>query len=328
MADCHKNFLTLSNSFHSKIALDEPKKDSLKTSREDLRKHIKAKFKEKDRPPVKFLIQGSFAMDTAVNPLHGDYDIDDGLYFKPQLENRPVPETVHAWVVEAARSYRTVDPPIDKKRCVRVPLKASYHIDLPIYDLIDNGNGTFSPELAIKGDGWRYSDPKKLIDWFNDRVSSTNTQIRRLTRYFKAWVDFQEYKSGTKMPSGLALTILAAQEYQYDSRDDVAFALTASAINQRIDRDESIFNPVDQKEDLRERITDPQLENFKGCLTDLVKHAEAALNHNSAEEAAKNHWRRVLGDRFPVIADVPDRSDQKAKVHASAGIIGTSSISA
>lgn len=130
------------------------------------------------------------------------------------------------------------------------------------------------------------------------------------------------------MPSGLVLTILTAQGYQYDRRDDVAFAVTASAINERINRDESIPNPVDSKEDLRERITDPQFENYKERLADLVKHAETALNHNSAEEAAKKHWRGVLGERFPVIEDDSDKSEQKAKVQKSAGIIEISSESA
>jgi len=328
MADCHKNFLTARDSFHSKVALDDTKKEFLKTSRKNLRKHIKTKFNEKDRPTIKFQIQGSFLMNTAVNPIDGDYDIDDGLYFKPQLEDRPTPETAHAWVVEAAKSYGTVDPPIDKNRCVRVPFKAGYHVDIPIYDLIDEGDEIFSPELAIKNDGWKYSDPKKITEWFKDRVSATNPQLRRLVRYFKAWADYQNQKSNSKMPSGLVLTILASEEYQFDKRDDVAFGETASATLQRIEDDESIPNPVDPNEDLRDRITDAQFTNFKKHLELLVQHAEDALNHESAEEAARKHWRKVLGDRFPIIEDDSDKSGEKAKTYPAPGIIGVSSESA
>jgi hypothetical protein len=327
MANCHKNFLIATDSYHSSISLDDTKKEFLKISKKNLRKHIKNKFQEKDRPTIKFQTQGSFSMDTAVNPLDGDYDIDDGLYFKPQLDNRPNPETVHTWVVEAAKSYKTVDPPIDKNRCVRVPFKAGYHVDIPIYDLIENSNGTLLPELAIKGDGWQCSDPKKLSEWFQDRVSQTNSELRRLVRYFKAWTDYQNQSDQYKMPSGMVLTILASEEYQYDDRDDVAFAQTAAGILQRIKYDESIPNPVDKSEDLRERITDPQFENFKTRLDTLVQHSETALNHESAEEAAKKNWQKVLGDRFPVIEDA-EKKGEKAKTQKTAGIIGIGSESA
>jgi len=327
MANCHKNFLTAKNSYHSRVALDDSKKDSLKTSRKGLRKHIKAKFEEKKRPAIKFQIQGSFGMRTAVNPLDGDYDIDDGLYFKPQLEDRPTPETVHSWVVEAAESYGTVDPPLDKKRCVRVPFKDGYHVDLPIYDLVDDGNGSVSPDLAVKGDGWVFSDPKNIADWFDNRVSDTNPLLRRLVRYFKAWADYQNRNNNPKMPSGLALTVLCADEYQYKARDVEAFCETAAAILERIENDDSIPNPKDKNEDLRHRMTDAQMENFKRRLSNLVLHAETALEHNSQEKAAQE-WVKVLGDRFPVLKDDLDKPGKSTKAQASPGLLTVGSTSA
>src|SRR3989339_1889205 len=136
MANCHQNFFTASDSFYLKISLDNSKSDSLRGSRDNLRKHIKKKFNEEGRPAIKFYMQGSFVMKTMITPLDGDYDIDDGLYFSPNLNPRPTTETIHQWVVKATQSYSTVDPPIDKKRCVRIPFKAGYHVDYPIYDLI------------------------------------------------------------------------------------------------------------------------------------------------------------------------------------------------
>lgn len=327
MANCHKNFFTATESFHSKIVLDERKKESLRRSRRNLKDHIKKKFEEKDRPKIVFWIQGSFSMDTTVNPLNGDYDIDYGLYFNPELDERPTPDTVHRWVVEAVKSYNTVDPPIDKSRCVRVQFKAGYHVDIPIYDLVDPGEGVVEPYLAIIGEGWEYSDPKLLTQWFNNRVSEKDAQLRRLVRYFKAWADYQSQKTQTKMPSGLILTILTAEEYQYDERDDVAFARTAAAILDRINDDESIPNPVDKNEDLRERITDVQFDNFRKVLDELIQNAETALEHESAEEAAKRYWRKVLGDRFPVIEDDPGKKCA-TESGVAPGIIGIGSESA
>ncbi len=330
MSNCHKNFLTSSDSFHSKITLDGGKIDSLRKSARNLRAHIKTKFKEKKRPTIKFQIQGSMAMKTTLNPLNSDYDIDDGLYFIPQLEERPTPATAHAWVVDAASSYKNVDPPIDKERCIRVPFKAGYHIDIPIYDLVQSDDDEDNePFLAVKNNDWEYSDPRKLTDWFTDRVADTDVQLRRLVRYFKAWADFQNTKSSIKkMPSGLVLTILAAEEYQESERDDESFANTAKQILDRLKINEKIYNPVDRKEDLRKRVSNPQFENFLSVLDKLVQEAESALNHESAEEAARKHWQKVLGDRFPILEDDPDTKKKKSLAAAGPGLIQHSSKSA
>lgn len=308
MANCHKNFFTSSNSYHSEIVLDEAQKDSLKKSRNKLRKHIKKEFKEKDRPAIKFQMQGSFVMRTTINPLNGgDYDIDDGLYFKPQLEGRPTAETAHKWVVDAASTYPTVEPPVDKSKCVRVPFRAGYHIDIPIYDLVkEELEDDLKPYLAVKGEDWIFSDPRKLSEWFDDEVSKhhNNGQLRRLVRYLKAWADLENQSSRSKIPCGLILTILAAEEFQedYENNDDEAFGNTVSVIRERLLDDDSIPNPVDKDEDLRDRISDAQFNNFLERLKILVESADTAIDHQSKEEAAKE-WKKRFGDRFPVYED-------------------------
>jgi hypothetical protein len=327
MANCHKNFFTAGDSFHGKILLDKSKRDDLIRSRDNLRKHIRAKFEEKDRPKIKFKIQGSFHNGTTVNPLDDDYDIDDGIYFDPPFEKgeRPTPETVHSWVKEAADSYRQVDPAKDKKRCIRVPFKDGYHVDFPIYDLTGEDPNR-RPELAIKGEGWVFSDPRAFGDWFEDMVTRKGALLRRVVRYFKAWSDKQGNGNSYKMPGGIVLTILAAEEFQSSDRDDEAFAETASAIYNRLKINQSIKNPVDRSEDLRDRISGPQFDNFMAKLERLVQNAETALEHESEEEAAK-YWQKQLGDRFPVYED-QDGKGKSAATHQTAGIVGASSGSA
>lgn len=319
MANCHKNFFTATDSYHAKISLDDAKKESLKISRNNLREHLKKEFLEKKRPPIKFQMQGSFVMKTTVNPLNGDYDIDDGLYFKPQLGMRPTPETVHQWVADSAATYLTVDPPVDKKRCVRVPFKAGYHIDIPIYDLVnENNDDDPKPYLAVKGEGWVFSDPRKLTRWFNDEVGkhNNNGQLRRVVRYLKAWADFENQSSRPKIPCGLILTILAAKEFQddYKDNDDEAFANTVSVIRERLLGNDSIPNPVDEEEDLIDRISEAQFGNFLERLRVLVESADTAIDYQSKEEAAKE-WRKRLGDRFPVYED---EDSTKAKTFGAA----------
>lgn len=321
MANCHRNFFTATDSYHSKIALNDKKKESLKTSRNELREHLKKEFSKKGHPVIKFQMQGSFVMKTTVNPLDGDYDIDDGLYFKPQLEGHPTPETVHRWVTDAVATYPTVDPPVDKKKCVRVPFKAGYHIDIPIYDLVkEDADSTLKPYLAIKGEGWIFSDPRKLSAWFDDEVSkyNNNGQLRRVVRYLKAWANFENLSSRPKIPSGLILTILAAEEFQddYNNNDDEAFGNTASVIRERILIDDSIPNPVDKNEDLRDRISDAQFDNFLERLGVLVESADTAIDHQSKEESAKE-WKKRLGERFPVYED---GDSTKAKIFGAATV--------
>jgi hypothetical protein len=169
-----------------------------------------------------------------------------------------------------------------------------------------DSDNILEPYLAVKGEGWIFSDPKKLAEWFDDEVSkhNNNGQLRRVVRYLKAWADFENQSSRPKMPCGLILTILATEEFQddFENNDDEAFGNTASAIRERLLGDESIPNPVDDDEDLRNRISDAQFNNFMARLKLLVETADTAIDHNSQEEAAKE-WKKRLGDRFPVYGD-------------------------
>ena len=88
------------NNFHDRIVLGNGRKESLRKSRNAIRDRIRQYFKEiiKVTSP-RFYMQGSFAMGTTVNPLDGEFDIDDGVYLQHLDENDnsnwPVPDTVH-----------------------------------------------------------------------------------------------------------------------------------------------------------------------------------------------------------------------------------------
>lgn len=114
MADLHKEF----NTFHDCIALAKSKKESLRTSRDAIRSRIRKHFKEVLNLNVpKFHGQGSYAMGTIVNPLDGEFDIDDGVYLQHLDEydknEWPTPETIHRWLVKATEGP-TNEKPIDK----------------------------------------------------------------------------------------------------------------------------------------------------------------------------------------------------------------------
>jgi len=79
MADCHNLF----QRYHDTIKLSVSKKEFLKKGKNALRNRIKNYFKNtlKVKSP-KFWSQGSYALRTIVNPIDGEYDIDDGVYLQ------------------------------------------------------------------------------------------------------------------------------------------------------------------------------------------------------------------------------------------------------
>jgi hypothetical protein len=253
-------------------------------------------------------------MGTTVNPLNGEFDIDDGVYLqhltKDNDNNWPKPETVHSWLVKATDGH-TKEKPIDKRTCVRVRYAGQYHVDLPSY-----GNLNDEYMLAEKGNkGWHRSDPLALTVWFKEKVQLNGEQLRRLVRYFKAWADFQSGRRG-KMPSGLILTTLSAQYFRVDERDDISLANTVQAICDAIHPLFCVYNPVDIKEELTARLTDEQKKCFQDAISDLSSDAASAIGIDDREKAS-NLWRRQLGDRFPLIEtsiEVRQKEEDMAKL--------------
>lgn len=296
MADCHDLF----RDFFEKIKLTSSKKSSLRKSREGIRSRLRTYFKETKKENVpKFKGQGSYYMATTVNPLDGEYDIDDGVYLQNLPKDKkqwPAAETVHGWIKEAVEDH-TSTPPEDRTTCVRVIYAGEYHVDLPIYGIYD-GNAY----LAVKGDKqWDPSEPIKLGDWFLGRVKKNGEQLRDIVLYLKAWAD----KKPNKMPNGLILTVLTVGNYHADERDDVAFSKTIEGIYAEIEDGFSVKNPIDGSEELTDRLSDTQKSNFKEGLQTLVKSSKEALDEKD-EKKASEIWQKEFGDRFSVYQNVEE----------------------
>jgi hypothetical protein len=243
-------------------------------------------------------------MDTTVNPLDGEYDIDDGVYLqnidKDNKNNWPAPETVHSWIYKAVEGH-TKEDPIDKRTCVRVIYSGQYHVDLPIY-----GEYKKAYYLAEKGEnGWHTSDPRALADWFKKQVKQSGEQLRNIVRYLKAWADYKSKSKNVKLPNGLILTVLVVENHANKERDDSAFGRTIRNIYQKIVDSLVVYNPVDQSEILTERLTETQKKTFKDLLASLLDSANKALDEKNKKESCKI-WRKEFGDRFPCCDDIKE----------------------
>lgn len=310
MAQCNDLFLE----FDEEIKLKSGKKASLRTSRNTLRSKIKSHFKDelKIKAP-KFWGQGSYMMNTTLKPIEGEYDIDDGVYLEHLVDEKekdwPTPRTVHSWVQKAVEGH-TDTPTKNKNTCVRVIYKNDYHVDFPIY--IKASNDEY-PKLAHLDKGWIYSDPKKLTNWFADHVEDKGSQLKRIVRYIKAWKD--KKKSSNKFPSGMILTILAANNFVigYEDDDDSALIATLQNIQDELNESFSVTRPVFPYEELLNDWSQASEDNFLNKLSDFVKIGQEALEVEDKEITSKK-WIRVFGDRFPIYNTPEEDNESKGFV--------------
>jgi hypothetical protein len=320
MANCHDSFLQ----FNSKIRLSEPNRQMLRSSRDLIRGRIDANFRKIADPSkygqsVEFHSQGSYVMDTIITPIDEDFDLDDGVYFMGQLSRlqRPSTEQFHELVLQLLKPIEdTIAKVIDKPTCIRVQTDRGFHIDLPIYYAGDKN----CPDLAHTVDGWMLSNPLEFIEWFEEKTKSgfqkgfllesrmfaayntwkedirnKDVQLRRLVRYLKAWANLRK----GEMPSGIIMTILAANNFVLDNRDDISFTATLENIRKTLEKDFVCRRPTTPKgDDLFAAYTNSQKEYFMTALRTFASAARQALDNPNPKEGCIK-WQRHLGDRFP-----------------------------
>ncbi len=316
MALLHKEYCEFNNT----IKLNSTRKDSLKTSRKEIKRKIRTWFKDnkKDEIQPKFKGQGSFEMNTTVNPIpikdeNGNnllhYDLDYGVYFieKEGGSKKRTITTWHDWVYEAVKNH-TNTLPIKKTTCVRVIFADGHHIDLPIYYMKESETETI--KLAHKSKSWIESDPKAFFEWFNEKKKD-KTHLEKIVRFLKAWKDFRENEnSNLKFPSGFELTILATNNYVELDNADEAFKETVNNINTKLNalngfRCERPTKPVG--ENVFADYSETRKKDFLNSLNNLVtacKNAKEEKNRKKASEILQKQF----GTRFPLGADIDDET--------------------
>ena len=312
---------TIRRSYEDNSTLREKRDLLLRDLREGLRRY--AQNHNVKIPRFEHFNQGSYAMGTGIEPLPGeDYDIDVRLDFHLSKDDYP-PVEVKKWVHEALHTgNRTVQY---KRPCVRVQYHRAgeelYHVDLAVYSGSSSnwGNRTYlakgflgsKPENQI----WEVAEPKRLIDIFQQKFQNQGDreQFRRVIQFLKRWKDFNFSANGNDRPTGIAMTACAINWFRvatirnfndgkYYYNDLTALKnLVGSILNQfnfgsRI----SVYLPVPPNNDLFEKMSNKQMENFKIKLAGLVsvhlRNAEGA----PTDFLACSALRRAFGDDFPL----------------------------
>lgn len=287
--------------FHGKIAVSTGNKIVLRMALDSIRSQIREYFRDALHLQVpKFRSQGAYAINTLVNPIFGEINIDDGVYLQhidPQDDRKwPTAAVVRQLLVDAIDSHnRSIVT--EKRACVRLRVIGLYNLDLPVYGVLRG-----SSMLALKGeDGWMHSNPQDLIQWFNSYITLYGEQLRRIIRYVKAWADFQSLKN-RPMPGGFVLSVLAARHFQDDLRDDVALAYTFKVISNAVIPYFSVPNPVNVNEELAEHLSLSQIKHFYAAIEEATAIAISAIRMDDAREASIL-WRKLFGNRFPLSSD-------------------------
>lgn len=296
---------------------------SLRGSRDANRERIKKHWKESLKRAVpKFEEQGSFEMGTVIRPLEGDYDLDDGMYLQCIGDDPiewPATSTVQGWVCDAVEGYTREDPK-KMKRCVRVPYKGGYHIDIPAY-----GTDQFGTiRVFRKGQSpteFDESNPVALVDWFKERKES-HSDLRDLVRFFKAWRD--KRKGALLKVKSVTMTILIAEQIRSNERYDQAVTDTARACESFIRSGGSVSKPVAPFDCLTSGWSEDDRAAIADAFKALADRGADAMAADSVRDGALI-WQKQFGDRFPVPEEQAEKGASGAFRSAAPAIAGSGS---
>lgn len=320
MALCQKQF----TDFHETIKL-KLENEVLSEKRDIIIKRIKENLSEDEHKPFTLFNQGSYAMNTGVVPLDGNYDIDVGLYFDMSKDDvKPV--DAKKWVYNAVEDH--TDDVKYKHPCVTVSYNAGYHVDITVY-AASNSNGKVylakgKPTSDSESKIWDESNPKDLIKEIRDHHLDTDDrkQFRRVVRYLKRWKDIN-FNDGNGKPTGIALTSCA---YHWLSIQKEVDLFSAKKTYKDLDAliyliQQMIYHftdewvevdgeykwmprlkvnlPVEPRPELFERMTFSQMKRFKEKLEVLLEGLEAAKEKVDPVDAAEI-LQKHFGSDFPV----------------------------
>lgn len=323
MYDCDADV----RAFHNdEITLNHAQRSEMRKRRDANRNRLRKGLEAKDDPsPSSYQAQGSYAMHTMVQDDNNDYDIDDGVVFsigslvgkqgadKSALDARKM-------VRDAVDDGSFATPPAVLKNCVRVLYKQGYHVDIPVYRLLDDGT------LELASSDWKGSSPSDVTNWYNSAVAekspdTTNgRQLRRITRFLKAFKNSRESWK-TRMASGFAISALVVECYVADTRDDVSLYETIAAIHARLQWSLEVAHPV-RDEMITKGYDDPCMKFLRENLREALDHLEVLFDADCSRLDALKAWRNVYQHQFwkDCVTDEENCLKEESK-HAKADLL-------
>ena len=215
MKDCNSDI----RDYHrDQVALSRSQRQELKDRRDSNRDRLRSGLKKNEDPePKRSISQGSYAMRTVIQEPDNAYDIDDGVVFTKESLKGPrggdkSPLDARKMVRDAVHSDSFATPPEVKTNCVRVYYNDGPHVDIPVYQELEDWLGNTSYELASTE--WKKSDPEGVNDWFkgwlNRKKDNGQKHSRELIRLVKS---ICKNRQSYSLPSGFVITVLIEECY-------------------------------------------------------------------------------------------------------------------
>jgi hypothetical protein len=301
----------------------------LRKKKDDIEEFLRSDLAARCGCVVSTWLQGSYKLHTLIRPVHkhDDYDVDVGIYFewgaadgerfKPWELRQHLQASLNEFKRIDASVKEVIDPP--KERCSRIEYEEHFHIDTPAYH---HSTDTGVARLATLSKGWELSDPEKMVQWFQERLDGDDrAQVRRITRYLKAWAALTFASEKNSLPSSLMLTVLAVDAYisaigKKSFDDDDALREVASSIFWRLSGSRHVENPVRSDQDRNiNRLSDGGFDGFMRALASLDQIATRATGARDEVEAAAI-WTEAFDYLFPLpdITGIAEEDPQRGIV--------------
>jgi hypothetical protein len=323
MKDCHTQVIKYQR---KEVKLSNEDRDDIKGKADTNRLRLRGGLATDGKPtPIGMHTQGSYSMKTMIQEKDGDYDIDDGVYFRKEDLVGPQGGEMSALAVRqmvcaAVQDKRFTTAPEVRKNCVRIYYNEGYHIDVPSYRKIqikDPVSGELKTGWELASSDWKRSDARAVTKWFigansikcSDSSKDGNSgQFVRMARLMKRFAKSRaSWRSQTT--SGFAISRLVEYCYlQDEDRDDRCFRSVMREISNRLAYDDEIGHPTLSGENIVDS-GNSKVAFFKKCIDENLKHLEVLDDDDCSHEAAMSAWARVFNTDW--FEEQPDPDDEK-----------------
>ena len=277
--------------------------------------------------------QGSVAIGTTIKPIaQEEYDLD--FVCEKNIDPFCLFQLIKDNLKNNKRYKNIVE---EKKRCVRINYKGSFHLDiLPAYSDQNSSSqtGILIPDKELKQ--LLPSDPKGYASWFKNKSRSyredkaieplpqyqnthQKSSLQHTVQLIKRHRDIFFQKQPDQSPPSIILTTLCGEYYidQHSILDSMKHI-----INTIIQKDtKEVYNPVNAKELLSEKwIENPELYNkFKNW----IKILRADLESLTREENLKETILRMFGET--ITQPIFDELEKKESIYSNRNSLSISS---
>lgn len=219
------------------------------SKKDELIEFLRTELKEAFECEVRFWLQGSYKSHTLIKPVDkfSSYDIDVGVYLFFDAEAEGIDSRdVKATLKDALISYCNINDEAklqeSKNACEGLEFSTFLTIDTPIYYIAGS-----NIKLATD-EGWVDSDPMAIQGWLTEYYSDKDDRalMKRLVRYFKAWINVKWQGTRFKKIPSLAVNVLVAQHMNRYAREDDSFLYTALRICEVLEANFIVESPLNK----------------------------------------------------------------------------------